>query len=271
MSSFLFGNTLTNEYKEFKYVYLKSTCLKWIHTSNYYLEYMDNRKECTKRKEPTLDDIRQYIDLLKLNDFIKVDSKNHHMIYYNDNYTIKRDRDFLNNVIKLHNDIVDHSDSAIWRGTPYDILRFLVKYTIKHEDKYLFDAIHDMVSQGDGEYAQAFYEETTIPLLLNLPNIDNYLPADNGYASVLYYNWEITGGTIEDYKKMSNQIKKQSLKLHEALDMNLRGMILVMKFKITFDEFNKIIYKNKDVEENTKYFTKLLIKYNLLDELNKYK
>jgi len=38
---------------------------------------------------------------------------------------------------------------------------------------------------------------------------------------------------------------------------------------------NKIIYKNKNTEknvkENTKYFTKLLIKYDLLEELNKYK
>ena len=226
---------------------------------------------CKKIIIYTLDDIHKYINSLKLNDFIRVNNSNKNIVYYNANFNIKRDRNFLNNVIKLHNDIVDSPDNAVLKGLPYEILQYLIGYTIKHGDVYLFNAItNGMISDGDGEYAQAFNEEAYIPLLLNFPNVDNRLSKNDiyAYAPILFHDWvEVNPGTLEDYKKMSKQIKKQSLRLYKSLEMYLRGMILVMKFKITFDEFNKII----DVEENTKYFTKLLIKYNLLEELNRYK
>ena len=157
----------------------------------------------------------------------------------------------------------------------YDILRFLVNYTIQHKDVYLFKAVlnNQIVYDGSGEYAQAYDEEATIPLLLNFPNIDYYLSNSDitNYGHILFFDWlEVNSGTLEDYKEMNQKIKIQSPRLAESLEMHLRGMILVMKYKITFDEFNKIIHDTKDIKKSTQIFTALLKKHNLLKELDKY-
>ena len=188
MSLLLFGSTPTNEYKKLKYVYINSECTEPIKPA-----IIDNYKDCKKWREYTLDDINQYINLLKLDDFIKADNKNHHIIYYNDNYTIKRDRDFLNNVIKLHNEIAVDSKHSVLRGSPFGIIRFLLKYAIKHEDGYLFNALKDsnIVFRGS-DYLDGVEEgEIIVPLLLNFPNIDSYIPNDNGHASYIFDYWDI--------------------------------------------------------------------------------
>lgn len=110
--------------------------------SNAQVEYkaMDNVSVNDSYEELLLPELQANIDSYKLQGFIKLERKdNEFKLFYNDDYTIKREPEFFINLVKFHNDTAVYSSTSYISGLPYEILRFLVEYTIYHKDAFLLD------------------------------------------------------------------------------------------------------------------------------------
>jgi len=158
----------------------------------------------------------------------------------------------------------------------YDILRFLTQYAIKHKDVFLFESLlnGNIVSRGDGEYAESFDEVAIVPLILNFPDVDKYLSDSQVQAlsAVIFFDWfEVNGnGNPNQYRKLNKVLSKQSKRLTRHLETYLKGMILVTHNKLEYDDFNKYISAKSNVPDINMFFSRLLEKYGLTKELEKY-
>ncbi len=187
-------------------------------------------------------------------------------------------------LIKLHN-LGAFNASFIYRDyrldmhnrfVSYGILQFLTQYAIKHKDVFLLRSLlnENVVSRGDGEYAESFDSIATIPLVLQFPDIDKFLSDAQiqALSSIVFFDWfEVNGdGSPDQYKKNYKTLLKQSQRLGKWLDTNLKGMILVMNDKLEYATFNEYVTGNHKVSDVNMFFCYLLEKYNLIKELEKY-
>jgi len=177
-------------------------------------------------------------------------------------------KDQLEALIHLHNIAADPSLAksaqekrvAALVGTPYNLIRYLVKYAISHEDvKLLSLLLSDAVSSGDGEYAEPFDEEVTFPLLLHFPHVNRYLTdstmhlyADNivNWIDVHSDPYEydkgemcIDGPYVECYKMdaLFQILRKQSERLAYQTQVLYLGMLLVKNGKLSLSQYQKLV------------------------------